>query len=69
MEAEYWTLWQEKNLPNQVEYHKLPKTRLQMEKIAYLWFDASPYKGIGYNTGLAEGGHKTTEHHKILDQK
>lgn len=27
---------------------------------AYLWFEASPYIGIGYKDGLAEGGHKTT---------
>ena len=27
----------------------------------YLWFEASPYKGIGYKKGLADGGHKTTE--------
>lgn len=30
----------------------------------YLWFDASPYIGIGYSDGIAEGGHKTTETNK-----
>ena len=29
-------------------------------KVAYLWFEASPYIGNGYNIGVAEGGHKTT---------
>lgn len=31
-----------------------------MQEVEYLWFEASPYTGIGYSMGLAEGGHKTT---------
>lgn len=36
---------------------------IAMHKVGYLWFDASPYMGIGYSMGLAEGGHKTTGKH------
>jgi hypothetical protein len=37
---------------------------LPILKVKYLWFEASPYIGNGYNIGLAEGGHKTTAKHK-----
>lgn len=33
---------------------------MQKIKVSYLWFEASPYIGMGYNMGLADGGHKTT---------
>jgi hypothetical protein len=36
--------------------------------VAYLWFEASPYTGIGYKNGLAEGGHKTTATKKYLNK-
>jgi hypothetical protein len=34
------------------------------ERAVYLWFEASPYIGIGYRSRHAEGGHKVTERKK-----
>lgn len=39
------------------------KCLLLIQHDTYLWFEASPYKGMGYNKELAEGGQRTTENH------
>lgn len=39
------------------------------EKVANLWLEASPYMGIGYKNGVAEGGHKTTATNEIIHWK
>lgn len=35
--------------------------RIEIPVVTNLWFEASPYKAIGYKKGLAEGGHRTTD--------